>query len=74
MANAGLNDAFITASKGIGKTYCGSLPLLRIDYFWYNDQIDIIDYNRIKQTTSDHYPLIISFNIKQELEKIGEEQ
>ena len=74
MANAGLNDAFITVSKGIGKTYCGSLPLLRIDYFWYNNQVDIIDYKRIKQTTSDHYPLIMSFNIKQEEEKIGEEQ
>ena len=73
MLNAGLKDAFITASKGIGKTYCGRLPLLRIDYFWYNDNIKIVDYNRIKQTTSDHYPLLISFNIK-EAEELGEEQ
>jgi endonuclease/exonuclease/phosphatase family metal-dependent hydrolase len=73
MLNAGLKDAFITASKGIGKTYCGRLPLLRIDYFWYNDKIEIVDYNRIKQTTSDHYPLLISFNIK-EAEELGEEQ
>ena len=73
MQNAGLKDAFITASRGIGKTYCGRLPLLRIDYFWYNDNIEIVDYNRIKQTTSDHYPLLISFNIK-EAEELGEEQ
>ena len=64
MKNADLKDAFLTASRGIGKTYCGALPLLRIDYFWYNDYIDIIDYNRIKQTTSDHYPLLMSFKIK----------
>ena len=70
MLNAGLKDAFITASKGIGKTYCGRLPLLRIDYFWYNDKIEIVDYNRIKQTTSDHYPLLISFNIK-DAEELG---
>lgn len=63
MKNAGLKDAFITSSKGIGKTYCGSLPLLRIDYFWYNDHIKVVDYNRIKQTSSDHYPLTMTFNI-----------
>ena len=62
--NAGLKDAFLTTSSGIGKTYCGALPLLRIDYFWYNDHIDAIDYNIIKQTTSDHYPLLMSFKIK----------
>lgn len=72
MLKAGLKDAFITASNGIGKTYCGALPLLRIDYFWYNDNIEVIEYKRIKQTTSDHYPLLMSFNIK-EAEEIGEE-
>ena len=66
-----MKDAFITASRGIGKTYCGPLPLLRIDYFWYNDYIEVVDYKRIKQTTSDHYPLIMTFNIK---EKVEEEQ
>jgi endonuclease/exonuclease/phosphatase family metal-dependent hydrolase len=73
MSKAGLKDAFLTVSKGIGKTYCGRLPLLRIDYFWYNDNIEIVDYNRIKQTTSDHYPLLMSFNIKKETENLGEE-
>lgn len=64
MSSKGLKDAFITNSRGIGKTYCGALPLLRIDYFWYNDYIEVVDYKRIKQTTSDHYPLIMSFNMK----------
>ena len=73
MSKAGLKDAFLTVSKGIGKTYCGRLPLLRIDYFWYNDNIEIVDYSRIKQTTSDHYPLLMSFNIKKETENLGEE-
>ena len=73
MLKAGLNDAFITASRGIGKTYSGSLPLLRIDYFWYNDDIQVVEYKRIKQTTSDHYPLLMYFNIKQETENLGEE-
>ena len=33
--------------------------------------IDVVNYKRIKQTTSDHYPLIMTFNIK---EKVEEEQ
>lgn len=73
MSKAGLKDAFLTVSKGIGKTYCGRLPLLRIDYFWCNGNIQVVDYNRIKQTTSDHYPLLMSFNIKKETENLGEE-
>ncbi len=72
MRNAGLKDAFLTASSGIGKTYCGKLPLLRIDYFWYNDCVEVVDYKRIKQSTSDHYPLMMSFKIK-EAEELGEE-
>ncbi len=69
MSMAGLKDAFITSSKGIGKTYCGPLPLLRIDYFWYNDMIEVVDFKRIKQTTSDHYPLIMTFNINKGVEE-----
>lgn len=66
MSMNGLKDAFISSSRGIGKTYCGPLPLLRIDYFWYNDYVDVVDFKRIKQTTSDHYPLIMTFDIKDE--------
>lgn len=69
MKITGLQDAFISNSFGIGKTYCGSLPLLRIDYFWYNDMIEVTDYLRIKRTTSDHYPLMMKFNIKDEVEE-----
>lgn len=66
MSKSGLHDAFISSSNGVGKTYCGSLPLLRIDYFWHNDMVDVVDFERIKQTTSDHYPLIITIDLKSE--------
>lgn len=74
ISKTGLQDAFITTAKGIGKTYCGALPLLRIDYFWYNDMIEVIDFKRIKQTTSDHYPLIMMFNLKEVDETMEEER
>lgn len=72
ISDAGLHDAFLVLSKGVGKTYCGALPLLRIDYFWYNDMIEAIEYERIKHTTSDHYPLIMTFNINKDVEEVGQ--
>lgn len=63
MRKAGLKDAFLEVGKGIGKTYCGKLPLLRIDYFWYNDKIVPMTYERVKHKLSDHYPIIMTFNV-----------
>lgn len=63
LAKYGLHDAFLTNSFGIGKTYSGSLPLLRIDYFWYNDMIQAVEYKRLSRISSDHYPLMMTFNI-----------
>ena len=63
LRKAGLNEAFIQVGKGIGKTYCGKLPLLRIDYFWHNDGIVPMTYDRVKRKLSDHYPIIMTFNV-----------
>lgn len=63
MAKYGLHDAFLRNSFGIGKTYSGSLPLLRIDYFWYNDLIQAVEYKRLGRISSDHFPLMLTFNI-----------
>jgi endonuclease/exonuclease/phosphatase family metal-dependent hydrolase len=63
MRNAGLNDAFLQVGHGIGKTYCGRLPLLRIDYFWHSDDIVPMTFTRLKRKISDHYPIIMTFNV-----------
>ena len=63
MHNAGLNDAFLQVGHGIGKTYCGRLPLLRIDYFWHSDDIVPMTFTRLKKKMSDHYPIIMTFNV-----------
>lgn len=63
MRKANLNDAFLKVGHGIGKTYCGRLPLLRIDYFWHNEQIVPMTYERVKQKLSDHYPITMTFNV-----------
>ena len=62
--DAGFTDGFVKAGRGIGHTYAGKLPLLRIDYVWGNEQIEPTSFKRIKFKGSDHYPVIMDFNVK----------
>ena len=52
-----LNDAFKKAGNGIGKTYHGSLPFLRIDYILYSTDFDCYNYKRYPESLTDHYPI-----------------
>ena len=49
--------------NGIGKTYCGRLTLIRIDYLWTNDLIVPMTFEVLKFKQSDHYPVVMSFNV-----------
>lgn len=60
---AGFTDSFVKTGRGIGYTYAGKLPLLRIDYVWTNKQIQPMSFERIKYKGSDHYPVILEFNV-----------
>ncbi len=57
-----LHDAFTIAGLGLGNTYNQLIPLLRIDYVFFSDQIHVLDYQRIKLKYSDHYPLIVELS------------
>ena len=61
---AGFVDGFVKAGRGVGRTYAGKLPLLRIDYVWANEQIQPMSFQRIKYKVSDHYPILLDFNVK----------
>lgn len=63
MKKAGFEDAFLEAGHGIGKTYCGKLPLLRIDYFWHGENISVLTFKTIRKNMSDHYPVVMTFNV-----------
>ena len=60
---AGFTDGFVKAGWGIGRTYAGKLPLLRIDYVWGNDRIQPMAFKRLKVKGSDHYPVMMDFNV-----------
>lgn len=60
---SGFTDSFVVAGMGIGHTYAGKLPLLRIDYIWGNDLIKPMKFQRLRFKGSDHYPILLEFKI-----------
>ena len=61
---SGFIDGFVVAGQGIGHTYAGKLPLLRIDYIWGNNRIETCDFKRLRLKGSDHYPVMMDFYVK----------
>ena len=52
-----LKDAFRKSGNGIGKTYHGSLPFLRIDYILHSKDFESYNYKRYPESLTDHYPI-----------------
>ena len=52
-----LQDAFHERGSGIGTTYGGSIPMLRIDYILADPRFTILEYSCRKEKFSDHYPI-----------------
>lgn len=52
-----LVDAYMESGNGIGSTYNGHYPLLRIDYVFYDKKLKSNDFKRHKINLSDHYPI-----------------
>lgn len=53
----GLKDAFQESGNGIGTTYAGHIPGLRIDYILHSPELYSYDYFTDKQKLSDHYAI-----------------
>ena len=51
-------DAFRERGMGIGTTYGGRIPLLRIDYIFVDKSMQVLTLDIIKDSFSDHYGLI----------------
>ncbi len=60
----GLQDAFREAGSGLGFTYGGSVPSLRIDYILTSDAFDIQHFYIPKVNFSDHYPVVMSVKLR----------
>lgn len=53
-----LQDAHLKKGSGLGRTFTGISPTLRIDYILASKNLSILQFDRILANYSDHYPLI----------------
>ena len=54
----GLQNAFAEKGSGVSRTFTGISPTLRIDNIFADKQFEVLQYTRLKDKISDHYPLI----------------
>lgn len=60
----GLQDAFLEKGFGVGRTYSGISPTLRIDYILASKKFEVLQFQRIVRQLSDHYPLVTDLRLK----------
>jgi endonuclease/exonuclease/phosphatase family metal-dependent hydrolase len=52
-----LDDAFVEAGYGMGKSYAGILPSFRIDYIFHDTAFKAYNFKTLDAEFSDHYPI-----------------
>ena len=57
----GRTDAFVAYGFGLGTTYAGRIPFLRIDYQLASLQIEVLSYRKLHPDFSDHYPVLVGY-------------
>ena len=58
-----LNDTFREKGSGIGSTYAGKIPALRIDYILSDKKFRVLSNRILKKAYSDHYPVLSAISI-----------
>ena len=56
-----LRDAFSVAGTGMGSTYVGRLPMLRIDYLMASPELVPEEFRTVDVSLSDHRPIAATF-------------
>lgn len=59
-----LQDAFLKKGFGMGRTFSGLAPTLRIDYIFADQHFRIQQFNRVLKNLSDHYMLVADVELK----------
>jgi endonuclease/exonuclease/phosphatase family metal-dependent hydrolase len=62
----GLQNAFVEKGTGLGRSFAGIAPTLRIDNIFVDKKYAVEQFIRIPKKLSDHYPLIADIQRKPE--------
>lgn len=61
--SSNLVDSFNEKGNWVGSTYVGTIPLLRIDYLWFNKKLKNTSFRTIAKEYSDHRPILGEYSI-----------
>jgi vancomycin resistance protein VanJ len=67
-----LQDAFIESGSGIGNTFRGNFPYVRIDYVLYSAPLKLHHYHTEKVNWSDHFPVITNFTFTETADSLNQ--
>jgi len=59
----GLQNTFAQKGIGIGRTFSGISPTLRIDNIFVAESFTVLQYTRINKRLSDHFPVLADVNL-----------
>ena len=59
----GLNNAFVEKGGGLGRSFSGISPVLRIDNIFVDKGFDVKQFKKIKKKLSDHFPILADVEI-----------
>ena len=59
----GKKDSFVEAGKGLGGTYSGLWPFIRIDYVLFPEKCEALYHKVERKRFSDHYPIVTRLKI-----------
>ncbi|WP_432410800.1 endonuclease/exonuclease/phosphatase family protein [Rasiella sp. SM2506] len=57
LLGATMNDAFLERGNGLGTTFTFDVFPMRIDYIFTSEEFEVLNFERIDTTFSDHYPI-----------------
>ncbi len=57
-------DAFYKRGNGMGTSFNGAIPSLRIDYIFVSDDFKVLTFDTQKEDYSDHYPIQTQLLVK----------
>lgn len=60
-----LQDAFLRKGSGIGRTFSGLSPTLRIDYIFADKRFTVNGFQTLQSDLSDHYPVISNLTLRE---------
>jgi endonuclease/exonuclease/phosphatase family metal-dependent hydrolase len=60
----GMKNAFVEKGSGIGRTFSGISPTLRIDNIFVSNKFDVSGFICIRKKLSDHFPVITDLQFK----------